>query len=204
IQDVNAELAESFGMKKPQGALVAKVLDDSPAAEAGFEVGDIVIRYDGEYIRYSSDLPPMVGLSKVGESVPVEIIRHGKKKTLKVTIARLPDEDVIKTGSGKPDEPARSNALNVRVRDLTDEQREEYDLEDHGVIVHEIQPGPAQQAGIRKGDIIALINNIRVKDREHFQEIVSNLPADKSIPVLIQRRGGPIFLALKLDETEDS
>jgi len=204
IQDVNAELAESFGMKKPQGALVAKVLAESPAADAGFEVGDIVTRFNGELIRYSSDLPPMVGISKVGETVPVEIIRHGKNKTLQVTIARLPDEETIKTSSKQGSGPAESNQLNITVKDMTDEQRKDLDLEDHGVIVEETFPGPAQDAGIRKGDVIVLINNIRITDKLHFQEIIKDLPFNKSIPVLIQRRGGPIFLALKLKEKEDS
>ncbi len=204
IQDVNAELAESFGMKKPQGALVAKVLDDSPASRAGFEVGDIVTRYNGEYIRYSSDLPPMVGISKVGATVPVEIIRHGKSKTLQVTIARLPDDETLKTGSTKGSPPAMSNPLKITVRDLTEEQRDELDLQDHGVIVEETSPGPALDAGIRKGDVITLVNNIRIKDRRHFDKIIESLPTGKSIPVLIQRRGGPIFLALKLQDKEDS
>lgn len=204
IQDVNAELAESFGMKKPQGALVAKVLAESPAADAGFEVGDIVTRFNGELIRYSSDLPPMVGISKVGETVPVEIIRHGKNETLQVTIAKLPDEETIKTSSKQGSGPAESNQLNITVKDLTDEQRKDLDLEDDGVIVEETFPGPAQDAGIRKGDVIVLINNIRITDKLHFQEIIKDLPSNKSIPVLIQRRGGPIFLALKLKEKDDS
>ncbi|MCG8324971.1 MAG: Do family serine endopeptidase, partial [Thiotrichales bacterium] len=204
IQDVNAELAESFGMKKPQGALVAKVLEDSPAAKAGFEVGDIVTRFNGEYIRYSSDLPPMVGISRVGDSVPVEIIRHGKNKTLTVVIARLPDETMAKSGSRKNTDPAESNQLKIIVKDLTNEQRSELELEDHGVVVEESSDGPARDAGIRKGDVIVLINNVRIKDKEHFEEIVNKLPEDKSIPILIQRRGGPIFLALKLKGQGDS
>ena len=79
IQNVTSELAESFGMEKPQGALVAKVLRDSPAEKSGLETGDVIISFDGQEISFSSDLPPMVGNTSVGESVPVQILRHGKE-----------------------------------------------------------------------------------------------------------------------------
>lgn len=200
IQDVTRELAESFGMKHPHGALIAKVLDGGPAAKAGFEVGDIVVRYDGEKISFSSDLPPLVGNSKVGETVPVEIIRRGKAKTLNVTIAELPSDDELEiaSSSGKSD-VVSSNALNLQVKDLTKTQKDELEL-DHGVLVDSVSEGPAQKAGVRSGDILLLINNTRVKGSEHFEELVNELPRNKSIPILIQRRGGPIFIALKLTD----
>ena len=135
IQDVTRELAESFGMKRPQGALIAKVLSDGPAEKAGLEVGDIVLKFDGQEVRYSSDLPPLVGSSKVGERIPVEIIRRGKSKALDVVIAELPDEkDIVVADSGK-DNITRSNALNIIVKNLTDEQREDLGIEDHGGIL---------------------------------------------------------------------
>lgn len=205
IQDVTRELAESFGMKHPHGALVAKVLDGGPAEKAGFEVGDIVVKYDGEEISFSSDLPPLVGNSKVGESVPVEIIRRGKTKVLHVKIAELPAEDeleVASAGSGGSD-TVKSNALNMRVKDLTDQQRKEMEIDGHGVLVESVGEGPARKAGIRSGDVLLLINNTKVRDSKHFEELVSNLPRNKSIPILIQRRGGPIFIALKLTDDEE-
>ena len=90
--------------------------------------------------------------------------------------------------------------MNISVKDLTREQRKELQIEDHGVLVDSVADGPAKKAGIRSGDVLLLINNIKVKDAEHFDEIAKDLPKDKSIPILIQRRGGPIFLALKLTD----
>ncbi|NIN34647.1 MAG: DegQ family serine endoprotease [Gammaproteobacteria bacterium] len=198
IQDVTRELAESFGMKRPQGALIAKVLSDGPAEKAGLEVGDIVLKFDGQEVRYSSDLPPLVGSSKVGERIPLEIIRRGKSKTLYVVIAELPNEkDIVIADSGK-DNITRSNALNIIVTNLTDEQREDLGIEDHGVLVAEVRDGPGKKAGIRRGDVVLLINNVKVNSSEHFSKLVKELPRDKSIPILLQRRGGPIFIALKL------
>jgi len=197
IQDVTRELAESFGMGKPHGALVAKVLPDSPAEAAGFEVGDVIVKFNNKDVNFSSDLPPLVGSSKIGGSMPVEIIRRGKSKTLKVEIAELPTDDQ-KIASSAKSKSATDNALNITVKNPTNEQKEQLELDDHGVIVTDIASGPAKKAGIRKGDAILLINNIKIKDVAHFEKLVGKLPNDKSIPVLIHRRGGPIFLAIKL------
>ncbi len=201
IQDVTRELAESFGMKKPHGALIAKVLEDGPAAKSGFEVGDIVTRFNGKEVNFSSDLPPMVGNSKIGEKIPVEIIRRGKNKTLTVVIAELPAEDEIQvaTGTKEPDKTTK-NVLNISVKDLTDEQRKELNIDGYGVLVDSVTEGPAQKAGIRPGDVLLLIDNNKVTDSKYFENLVEELPRNKSIPILIQRRGGPIFLALKIND----
>ena len=200
IQDVTRELAESFGMKRPHGALIAKVLPGGPAEKAGFEVGDVVVKFDGKEISFSSDLPPMVGSSRIGAKIPVEIIRKGKTQTLNVTVAELPADDELQIASGGKGNAVKSNALNITVKDLAEGQKKELEIEDHGVLVESVAEGPAQKAGVRRGDIILLINNIKVKDTSHFNKMVEELPKDKSIPILIQRRGGPIFIALKLSE----
>jgi len=200
IQDVTRELAESFGMKRPHGALVAKVLNDSPAEKAGFMVGDVIVKFNGDKIGVSSDLPPMVGSTKVGKTVPAKVIRHGKPVNLKVKIAELPVDENTKLSSSGKDGKHEQNSLHVLVKDLTEEQRKELEIKDYGVIVSQISSGPAYKAGIRNGDVVLLINNIKIKNAKHFDELVNQLPKDKSVPILIQRRGGPIFLALKLED----
>ncbi len=198
IQDVTRELAESFGMDKPRGALVAKVLPDSPAEKAGFKVGDVVIRFDGKDVIRSANLPPLVGISPVGEKMKVEILRKGKKKILRVELGELPEEDV-KIAGGSP-HLASENRLKVMVIGLTAEQREKLEIKEGGVLVKQIQAGAARKGGVRRGDVILMINNIDVKSTKHFAEIAENLPVGKSVPLLVQRRGGPVFLALKIKE----
>jgi serine protease Do len=131
--------------------------------------------------------------------VPVKIIRRGKVKKLTIKILELPSDDQVIASQGEQ-VGAKSNVLNLIVSNLNKEQKEELELTDHGVLIDKVGEGPAQSAGIKSGDILLLLNNEKVKDSKHFQELISDLPKGKSIPVLIQRRGGPIFLALKIDE----
>lgn len=199
IQDVTRELAESFEMDKPVGALVSQVLPDSPALAAGFEVGDIIIEFNGKPVSTSAALPPMVGVTPVEKSVPVKVIREGKTKTLKVKIGVLPTDEEIQASTSEPG-GAKDKRLKIDVVDMTDEQREEFGLEDKGVIVSRVKSGPANDAGIREGDAIVMINNQNIKNAKHFRELSSELPAGKSVAVLVQRRDGPVFLAIRLPE----
>lgn len=200
IQDVTRELAESFDMEHPHGALIAKVLPDGPAEKAGIEVGDIVVKFNGGNVSFSSDLPPLVGTTKIDRTVPVDIIRRSKHITIQVKISELPTGDEIVATTTPSSSVPEENKLNLVIKDLTKEQKQELETDEHGVQVEKINAGPAQKAGIRQGDIILLLNNIKIKDAAHFLSLAKELPIGRSIPVLIQRRGGPIFLALKLDE----
>lgn len=200
IQDVNRELAESFGMKQPRGAVVLRVLPDSPAAKAGFKVGDVVVEFDGKKIYHSSDLPLAVGQADIGSKSKVTVIREGKSKTLNVTIAELPPEEEL--AEQRPAEPGKAKAdkLGLRVETLSPEQRKELDLDKRGVVVREVEAGAARSAGIRVGDILLVINNQDVTSAEQFAKLVKDLPAGKSVPVLVQRGGSPVFLPLKIPE----
>ena len=202
IQDVNSDLAESFGMKRPRGALVSRVLPDSPAADAGFEVGDIILSFNGEKVVRSKDLPPLVGRTPVEQEAKVKVLRQGKHKNLRVTIGELPEEDEIQVAAGKP-KPEKQNRLAVVVTDLTDKQRQKRDISEGGVLVVSANRGAAAKAGIRKGDVITMLNNVSVTGVEQFNELLEGLPSGKSIPVLVHRpRSGPLFLALKIKDEE--
>lgn len=199
IQDVTADLAESFDMDKPRGALVSRVLPDSPASRAGFEVGDIILAFNGEKVNHSKDLPPLVGRTPVNESVPVRVLRQGKTRTLKVVIGELPAEDEIRVANDEP-KTSQLNRIGVTVSELTDAQRKMIEIDAGGVLVNEID-GAAAQAGIRRGDVITMLNNEKISGIEQFEKVVKKLPANQSVPVLIHRaRSGPVFLALKITD----
>ncbi|WP_290647707.1 DegQ family serine endoprotease [Aquisalimonas sp.] len=202
IQDVDRDLAESFGMDRPYGALVAEVTPDSPAADAGFEAGDVIVKFDDQEVGVSSELPPMVGRMRADTEVTVEVIRGGEHEDISVTLGELPDDLAA-------DEPPREEApeeesvpqeqyFGMELRDLTDEQREEMGVEHGGVLVESISEGPAQQSGIRRGDVITMLDQERVDSMEAFKEIADNLDGDRVVPVLLLRNGSPRFLPLRL------
>ncbi|RKZ86390.1 MAG: serine peptidase [Gammaproteobacteria bacterium] len=201
IQDVTRELAESFGLKKPHGALISRIMPNSPAAKAGFEPGDVILKFDGKKVASSSALPPIVGRTAIGKSVSVVVMRQNQRTTLQVEIEQLPEEeDVIKVGgdSGR----LIDERLAIEVADLDDKQREQFEVE-KGVVVINVEQGSAAAAGMRRGDVILSINNQKVKDAKQFLDIAKELPEDKAIPVLVQRGQGAIFLALRLEKDEE-
>ena len=200
IQDVTLELAESFGMDKPQGALIARVLDGSPAERAGMEVGDILLSFGERSIDRSSELPPIVGHTPVGQAVPVRILRNGESMTLTVTTDELPEDDEVQVATVAKPQGVQVSALGLTVRDLNDEERASSGSTDHGVVVSEVADGPAKRAGIREGDVILMLSNEKVTSGEDLARLASELPDGKAASVLVQRQGSPIFLALKPDQ----
>lgn len=202
IQDVTGDLAESFGMDRPGGALVAQVLPNSPAAKAGIKVGDVVLEFNGTQITDSASLPPIVGSIPVGQQIPVKILRDGKARTVKVTIGELPPDEELKLSAGTPQQDFTSNRLGAVVSNLTHDQRKALEGKKSGVYVEDITGDPARTAGLRRGDVILMLNNIDVKNVEQFQDLVKKLPKGKAIPMLVQRGEGPLFLALKVPEKE--
>jgi len=201
IQDVTRELAESFGMDIPGGALVSRVLPDTPAERSDLAVGDVIIKFNNHEVGRQKDLPPIVGTTKIGAKVPVEVIRAGKNKTLMVTIEELPENlSTAQNKSGDNLNKIEKNPLNIVVETPGQEEREQYQIEDYGVVVKSLEEGPASLAGIREGDVILLLDNEKVNNVEKFDRLIEKIPRNKSIPILIQRRGNPTFLALKLED----
>ena len=196
IQDVNRELAESFNMERPMGAVVLKIMDDSPAQKAKFKVGDVVVEFNGQSIHRSSDLPIAVGSTPIGKKVPVKVIREGKKMTIDVVIAQLPSEKEL-AQTEKP-VPAEANKLGLVVEELNDEQRKRLEIKSGGVFVKDVTDGPALDAGVRRGDVILKLNNTDVQNAKQFRSLVKQLPKERALPILIQRRESPMFLALKI------
>ena len=195
IQEVTPELAQSFNLDKPHGALVGQVLAEGPAQKAGVKTGDIIIAFNGQPVRHSSDLPLMVGRTRPGISAPLLVIREGKEQTLTVKLEALPDEN-------KPQaiaEPPVHNRLGLIVGELPGDKRKKGDS---GVLVKDVDEGPAATAGIQTGDVIARINNEEVTDVSQFADLVQQLPAGRPVPVLIKRDSGSLFLALTVPEKQ--
>ncbi|MBK8183599.1 MAG: DegQ family serine endoprotease [Candidatus Competibacteraceae bacterium] len=192
IQEMTPELAQSFGLDKPRGALVGQVLAEGPAQGAGIKVGDIIIAFNGQPVQHSSDLPLMVGRTRPGISIPLTVIREGKELSLSVQIAQLPDEAKLQQAVV---ESPTTNRLGLAVAELPPDKRKQGTT---GVLVKDVDDGPAANAGIRPGDIINRINNIDVNDMKQFADLIEQLPAGRPIPVLVRRENGALFLALTI------
>lgn len=202
IQEVTRDLADSFGMPRPTGALVARVLPDSPAEKAGLEVGDVILTFNGVEVTRSSALPPLVGRSAVGRPAQVEILRGGERRTLEVVIAELPpDEELAGRATTAPSTDSESaSLLGMELEPVPQEMRDALNLESGGVVVRRVTEGPAREARIQRGDVLVMINNQRIGSPQHFAELVAALPAGARVPVLVQRGQGPVFLALRLPD----
>ena len=197
IQEVSRDLAESFGLKTPHGALVAQVMDGSPAAKAGLQAGDIILEYDGHKINLSSDLPPLVGSTRVGGTAKLLVLRNGERKTIDVKIGKLPAEQVAGSGQGGAAPQITDNKLGISVQSLPDKLKKQWNIES-GVMVGQVGQGPAMDAGIQSNDVIRSINNHSIDSVKAFNKVVKELPTGKAIPVLIVRNGNPSFIVVKI------
>jgi len=198
IQDVTRELAESMNMGRPEGALISQVMPGSPAEKAGIMVGDVVVEFNGKSVHRSSSLPPIVGMTKVGSTSKVKVVRNGKVTVLKVTLGELPGDEATELAAAEKVVVA-GGRLGLQVTDLSDEQRDHNGVSENGVVVTAVEKGAGRKAGIRRGDVILMINNSDIKGAAEFAELEKALPSGKSIRVLVQRGKSPLFLAMKLD-----
>ncbi|MFP3979385.1 DegQ family serine endoprotease [Marinobacter sp. KMM 10035] len=195
IQEVNRDLAESFGLKRPRGALIAEVMAGSPAEAGGLQSGDIVLEYDGEDIHLSSDLPPMVGRTPVGESARLTVLRGGKEITLDVEIGQLPDERGAQQAAPSDSNPTTA-PLGLTVEPLPTDLADSIGVSG-GVIVTDVGRGPAYNAGIRARDVITEINRKAVSSVEDFRKVVRALPEGRAVSVRVVRQGRAIYLVMK-------
>ena len=198
IQDVDKNLAESFGLERPRGALVAQVAKGSPAEDAGLEEGDVIVSFDGTDIETSSDLPHVVGLIKPGSRVAMGVVRDKKRKKMKVEVGGLDADDSYSLSAGKV-EQGHGGKLGLVVETAKPETLERWGISG-GVVVNEVIPDSvAASAGILPGDVITLLGSSPVQSKDAFEAVVEGLSGGSSVPVRLIRRGSPMFIGLKLD-----
>lgn len=194
IQDVNRKLAESFDLRKPYGALVSEVLPGSPAAHSSLAVGDVIVRYDGRPIVRSSNLPPLVGLTPIGDRARLKVIRNGRPMAVTVVVGALPEMLPVTLARPRP-KPQNQSSLGLALRTLTRHEKSELGVA-AGVFVEGVSQGPGEKAGITAGDVIQSLDGHTVDGVHSFKAILAGLPQTKPVPVLIHRAGGSMFLAL--------
>lgn len=196
IQEVTKELADSFGMQKAQGALIASVEKGGPAEKAGLEPSDIIMKFDNKPVNSSSDLPRMVASVKPGNKVALQVWHKGTTKDLTLTVGEFP-ADKEKAAPPKRGKAPDRNKLGLTMSDLTAEQRKELKISG-GVLVEDAR-GPAGRAGIQAGDIVLAINNAEVKSVEQFNEAISKLEGRKNVALLVKRGDSTQYITVRLE-----
>ncbi|MEI8385859.1 MAG: DegQ family serine endoprotease [Nitrosomonadaceae bacterium] len=200
IQEVTKELAESFGLSKPSGALVAAVQKNGPAEKAGIEARDIILKFDGKSINTSTDLPRVVGATKPGSKVSVQLWRSGSTRDVTVVVDEIPADEKAATRGGKKGGkvPEIFNRIGLALTELSTEQKKQLEIEG-GLLVEDMQPGIGSRAGIRPGDVILSINNQGVKSAEQFNQTLAKIEKGRSIALLVSRGGTSTFITMKMN-----
>lgn len=192
IQKVTPDIAESLGMDKSYGALVANVSKDGPAEKAGVKVGDVIVEFDGKQIKDSGDLPIIVARTPVEKKVPIKVLRDKKEVTLTVSVGELKEEEVAAAVPEKGE-------LGMTVQRLTPQIAESLGLEKaDGVVVTAVEPGgAADEAGIRRGDVIVEVDRKPIRSLDEYKKSIAGIRKGKGVLFLVRRGENTLFLALK-------
>jgi len=192
IQKVTPELAESLGMEKSQGALVANVSKDGPADKSGVKVGDVIVEFDGKEIKDSGDLPIIVARTAVDKKVRMKVLRDKKEVTLNVAVGELKDEEVVASAPEKGE-------MGLTVQRLTPQIAESLGLEKaDGIVVSAVEPGSvADEAGIRRGDVIVEIDRKPIRNLDEYKKSIATVRKGKGVLFLVRRGESTLFLALR-------
>jgi serine protease Do len=197
IQDLNQDLAKSFGIKDAKGALVSDVKEDSPADQAGLKQGDVIIKYQGTPVEDAVVLQRLVTRTTVGSKVPVTVMRDGRERDLTITVGAQPETTQIAKAETAQTEYAFAG---VAVQNLDQETAKELGLKGkpQGVVVTKVEPeSGAQKAGLMPGDVIKEFNRQPVKSVKDFEKMSSGVKKGDHVLILINRRGSSLFLSAK-------
>jgi len=193
-EDVSQSKSEAFRLDTPRGALINRVIPDSPAQKAGIQVGDVIVALDNHQIRKGADLPYYVGLVAPESTVRVDIIRNGEPQQLQLTIGLREDEQIAST----PAAPGPVNRLGLKVVPAEAELLADLGV-DEAVVVDEVE-GPAEEARLRTGDVIITLNNEPVGSQEDVDALAETLPANRALPVLVARGTAQTFFTIRISE----
>lgn len=196
IAPVTKEVAESIGLGKPSGALVQNAEAGGPAEKAGVEPGDIILKVDGKPVEKSGDLPRMIGGTKPGSRISLQVFRRGSTKDIVVTVGEFEPDRPQRKASDSTAPAAPKNTLGLTVSDLSEAQKRELRLRG-GVRVDAVD-GPGARAGLHEGDVILAMDNTEITDAKQFNQLVQQRPdKNKPVSVLVRRGEAVNYLVIR-------
>ncbi len=199
ITSITRELADSLGLAKVEGAVVGRVEEDSPAAKAGLEAGDVVLKIDGKTVEGSPDLSRTIRAVRPGQKVTLSVSRVGKIRDIVVTVGEFKEEDATKTAArGKKGEAGKPGKLGLAVTEVSPEQRKA--LKVSGGVAVEAVDGVSLAAGIQPGDVVLRVNNAEIKDVKSYNEAIAKLDPKKPVALLIRDENGTRFVTVRAEE----
>ncbi|MBI5560286.1 MAG: DegQ family serine endoprotease [Deltaproteobacteria bacterium] len=201
IQEVTQDMARSFGLKEPKGALVSSVVPGDPAEKAGIKTGDIIVEFDGKPIEELNDLPRTVAATVPGKKVEVRIVRDGKEMAVQLKVGRKPEGEE-EAAADETKETVSGEKLGIVAQDITPDVAERFGVEDTvGVFVHSVKRNsPAEDSGIRRGDVIKEINRKPVRNVKEYRDELKKAVGKDMVLFLIKRGKGVLYVAVKAKE----
>ena len=202
VQAVTDDMVKAFKLDNGAGAAVVDVTPGSGAARAGIQVGDIILSYNGHVLEQSADLPPLVGMTKPGSKVPVELLREGKKKTLEVTITETSRDQMAANQPGAtPSARAGAAALGLTVQPLDNDTRKQLGLNPgQGVVISDVSGPVAAQAGLQAGDVILMVNQQKIGSVAEFQAATRGVKGGSTVLLLVRRGEQSQFIGLTVPD----
>jgi len=201
IEEMTREKAESFGLDKPQGALISSVEKGGPAEIAGIKFGDVVLEFNGKPVSTSSDLPRMVRSSRPGDKVKLEVWRDGARKQLMVALGEMADDgrQAAKPGRQAPQASSLIARLGLTASELTAEMKQQLHVTG-GLAVDEVKSNAARSAGLQRGDVLLAIGNIEIQSVAQLNNVLKQAPDGKNVALLVRRGDSASYVAIRLDE----
>ena len=201
IQEVTRELAESFGLSKPVGALISSVEKNGPADKAGIEVSDVILKFDGKPVNNASDLPRIVAATKPGSKAVIELWRKGESRQITVEVALMPEDGRLAHSAKKSAEDGGEtiSRLGIAVSELSKEQLQELQISS-GLLVEEVKGSAARAAGLQRGDVLLAIGNTSIRSLKQFNDILKQTAKGRNVALLVRRGDSASYVAIRLDE----
>jgi len=201
IQELNRELAESFGLSSPNGALVSNVEKGGPADKAGIQTSDVILEFGGKQVNSSIDLPRMVAVVKPGTRVSVKLWRNGKVKQVTVEVAKMPDSSKLAHAAKEPAERSGEviARMGIAVSELSADQLQQLKVSG-GLLVEDVTGSSALDAGLQPGDVLLAIGNVQIRSLAQLSRLLKQFPKGHNVALLVRRGDNASYIAIRLDE----